>query len=97
MKNIKKLLPLIITVILLIATVLVGILVLKINPVVVCALVVLEAVLAALLGKIQLWIHGLIFIGQLTVGFIAKNPVFMACLLAVYVSAVVSVYFKDNK
>lgn len=97
MKNIKKFLPPVITVALVIAAVLVGILVLNINPVVACILVVLEVVLAALLGRIQLWIHGLIFLGQLTTGFISKNPVFMACLLAVYVSSVVTIYFKDNK
>lgn len=50
--------------------------------------VVLEALLAALLAKIPLWVHGLFFIGQIVAGAFFGKVLFMVLMALIYAGAV---------
>ena len=54
--------------------------------------VVLEALLAALLNRVPLWIHGLVLIAHLVFGGIFSKPVFMILMAVLYVGAVCILY-----
>ena len=56
------------------------------------AFVVLEGVLAALLNKIPVWIHGLFFIGMIVAGIVFHEVVFMVLMAFVYVACVALLY-----
>ena len=71
-----------------IVSIVVSIAVLHVGPVVACAMVVLEAALAACLNRIPLWIHGLVFIAQIVIGIMASQLVFMILMAFVYVIAI---------
>ena len=49
---------------------------------------VLECVLAALLNKIPLWVHGLVFVGQLVAGAFFGKLVFMILMALLYAGAI---------
>ncbi|MCR5544936.1 MAG: hypothetical protein K6F30_00465 [Lachnospiraceae bacterium] len=50
--------------------------------------IVLECVLAALLDKIPLWVHGLVFIGQIVAGAFFGKVAFMLLMALVYAGAI---------
>ena len=52
------------------------------------AFVVLEALLAALLAKIPLWVHGLVFIGEIVAGAFFGKVLFMVLMALIYAGAV---------
>jgi predicted ABC-type sugar transport system permease subunit len=56
------------------------------------AFVVLEGVLAALLNKIPVWVHGLFFIGMIVAGIAFHEVVFMVLMAFVYVACVALLY-----
>ena len=56
------------------------------------AFIVLEGVLAALLNKIPVWVHGLFFIGMIVAGIAFHQVVFMVLMAFVYVACVVLLY-----
>ncbi len=66
----------------------VSIVVLKVGPVIACAMVILEAALAACLNRIPLWIHGLVFIAEIVIGIMASQLVFMVLMAFVYVISI---------
>ena len=85
--DIRALLPLICLAVLgvyTIVAVLVSHFALLIPVVATCAIAILEALLAAFLNRIPLWIHGLVFIAQIVAGIIASNVVFMILMALVY-------------
>ena len=56
------------------------------------AFIVLEGVLAALLNKIPVWVHGLFFIGMIVAGIAFHQVVFMVLMAFVYVACVTLLY-----
>ncbi len=65
---------------------------LKMPIVSVCLIVILESLLAALLGLIPIWVHGLIIIAQIVAGILAAKLLFMILMAVVYVAAIVVTY-----
>ncbi len=63
------------------------------------AFVVLEGVLAALLNKIPVWVHGLFFIGMIVAGVCFHHVAFMVMMAFVYVACVALLYAwtRDDK
>ena len=91
----KKNLPFICIIILgiyTIASILISYFALEIPIVPLCMIVILEALLAALLNKIPLWVHGLVFILEIVIGVIASKAAFMVLMAFVYAIAVVFLY-----
>ncbi len=80
-----------------VAMILVSFLVLKLPVVAVCTIVILQALLAALLNRIPIWIHGLIVIAEITAGIICGKVVFMLLMAVVYVAAVTLLYLWTAK
>ena len=66
----------------------VSIVALHLGPVIACAMVILEAALAACLNRIPLWIHGLVFIAEIVIGIMASQLVFMVLMAFVYVISI---------
>lgn len=56
------------------------------------AMIVLAAVLAALLNRIPIWVHGLFFIGMIVAGVVFSQIPFMVMVAFVYMCAVVLLY-----
>lgn len=80
-----------------IAMILISYLICDISVVAVCTIVILETVMAALLNKIPMWVHGLVIVGQIVCGIIFDRIIFMVCMLVVYVAATVCLYVFDKK
>lgn len=65
-----------------------GILWLKISPVTVILVAVLEAVLAFLLCRSQIWIHGLVIVVNIVLGIIFPFLLYMVLVCLIYVACV---------
>lgn len=63
----------------------------------VCAIAILEALLAVLLNKVPLWIHGMVIIAQIVAGIIFGKLIFMVLMAIVYVCAMVLLYFRTKE
>ncbi len=72
--------------------ILVSFLVLNMPIVSVCIIVILETLLAALLGPIPIWVHGLIIIAQIVAGIVAGKLIFMILMVVIYIAAIVVSY-----
>lgn len=68
----------------------------KINVVVACLIVILEAGLGACLNKIPLWIHGLVFIAQIVCGIMASQVPFMLLMAFMYVFSIAFLYIWEH-
>lgn len=72
---------------------------LKENVVPVCVMMILEAAIAVMLHKAELWIHGVLMIAELIAGIIVGNiPLIILCGI-VYVAATVAlqiVYIEEK-
>lgn len=79
-----------------IVAVVVSIIAFKINVVVACLMVVLEAALAACLNRIPIWVHGLVFIAQVVCGIMASVVPFMVLMAFIYVFAITFLYIWAN-
>ncbi len=55
--------------------------------------IVLEGTLAALLNRIPLWIHGLVFVGQIVAGVFFHKLIFMVLMAVVYALCVALLFF----
>lgn len=75
-----------------VAMILIGFLACKVPLVSVCTIVILEALLAALLNKIPIWVHGILVIAQIVAGIIFGKAVFMILMAVVYVAAILLLY-----
>jgi len=75
-----------------IVALIVSIVVLDVPVVAAGTFVVLEAVLAALLNKIPVWVHGLFFIGMIVAGIAFHQVVFMVLMAFAYVVCVGLLY-----
>ncbi|MBE5897331.1 MAG: hypothetical protein E7281_06165 [Lachnospiraceae bacterium] len=93
----KPLIQLVIFVVAMVVMIIISNLVVGIPIVPVCAIAILEAVLAALLNRIPLWIHGLVIIAQIVAGIICGKLVFMALMAVVYALAVVLLFFWSKR
>lgn len=63
----------------------------------VCVLIILEAGMAALLHKVELWKHGIMLTAQLVAAFIINRiPLVIICIIA-YVAATVALQFMSKK
>ena len=63
----------------------------------VCVLIILEAAMAALLHKVELWKHGVMLAAQFVAALIIKRiPLVIICILA-YVAATVALQFMTKK
>ena len=80
-----------------VAMILISFLAVKIPVVAVCTIVILQALLAALLNRIPIWVHGLIVIAEITAGIICGKVVFMLLMAVVYVAAVALLYLWTAK
>ncbi|SDZ87907.1 hypothetical protein SAMN02910384_00421 [Pseudobutyrivibrio sp. ACV-2] len=69
----------------------------KINVVVACVMVILEAGLVACLNRIPIWVHGLVFIAQIVCGIIASQVPFMLLMAFVYAFAVTFFFIWANR
>ena len=69
-----------------------SIMVFKFDIVIVGALVVLETLMAALLGKVPSWLHAAIFIGQIGIGMMAGKSVMITIMAVLYVAAAALLY-----
>lgn len=75
------------------ALILVAMLVLNEFVVSVCALIILEAGMAALLHKVELWKHGILLVAQIVAGIIiGRVPLVIVCIIA-YVAATIALQF----
>lgn len=66
---------------------------LHIPIVAVCIIVILDAVIAACLNRIPVWVHGLVVIAQIVVGIVFAKTLLMVLMSVVYVAAVALLYF----
>ena len=63
----------------------------------VCALIILEAGMAAFLHKVELWKHGVMLAAQIVAGIIiGRVPLVIICVIA-YVAATVALQFMAKK
>lgn len=65
----------------------------------VCVLIILEAMMAVLLHKAELWKHAVLVVAQIVAGVvIGRVPLIIICVLA-YIAAMVTLHFmfKKNK
>ncbi|QFJ55773.1 hypothetical protein [Pseudobutyrivibrio xylanivorans] len=80
-----------------VVAILVSVLAFKINVVIACIMVILEAALAACLSRIPVWIHGLVFIAQIVCGIMASQVPFMVLMAFIYAFAVVFLFIWSSK
>ena len=55
--------------------------------------IVLEGLLAALLNRIPLWVHGLVFVGQIVAGVVFAKLIFMILMAVIYALCVALLFF----
>ena len=79
------------------AMILISILALHLPVVAVCTIVILEALLAACLNRIPIWVHGLIVIAEIVAGIVFGKIVFMVLMAVVYVTAVTLLYMWSRR
>lgn len=90
------LLSLIVLIIFSIITIIVSQLVLKTPLVACCLLIILEALLAACLDKIPLWLHGIVFIAQIVSGILADKLVLMILMAIIYILAIAFLFIWSD-
>lgn len=61
----------------------------KANAIAICAMVVLEALLATCLSRIPLWIHGVVFAAQIVAGIFASKIVMMILIAVIYLISII--------
>ncbi len=79
-----------------VVAIIVSIVAFKINVIVACIMVILEAALAACLNRIPIWVHGLVFIAQIVCGAMATQVPFMVLMAFIYVFAIAFLYIWSN-
>ena len=63
----------------------------------VCVLIILEAMMAVLLHKAELWKHAVLLVAQIVAGVvIGRVPLIIICVLA-YIAAMVTLHFMFKK
>lgn len=77
--------------------ILVGMLVLNEFIVSICALIILEAMMAVLLHKAELWKHAVLVVAQIVAGvIIGRIPLIIICVIA-YIAAMFALHFMFKK
>jgi hypothetical protein len=91
----KKVLPIVcagVYLVLLVAVILIGIVVLGHAPVPVGIFCVAEAALAACLSRTPVWVHTVVFVVQIALGFFAGAAIIMVCMGILYLAGVAALY-----
>jgi hypothetical protein len=70
--------------------VLVGILACKLNPVVVCLVLLIQAAIGVLLDQNPIWLHCCVAVGDIIVGICVGQTLLMTVAALVYVGAIVT-------
>jgi hypothetical protein len=70
--------------------VLVGILACKVNPVVVCLLLMIQVAIGVLLDQNPIWLHSCVVVAAIIVGICVGQTLLMTCAALVYVGAIVT-------
>ena len=60
-----------------------------------CVLVILEAGIAVMMHKAELWIHGVMVLVQIIVGIIAGRTVVIILCVLVYAAATAALWMSD--
>ena len=89
----KSVLLLFVVIVAALAVILISILGLKAAVVPVCVIVVIEAALAVCLHDVQIWLHGLVVLGQIIAGILSGNTGFIAMCAALYVLCILTLRF----
>lgn len=71
-----------------IAVILVGMLACKVQVVAVCAIVVIETLLAACLHNLPIWLHAVVIAAEILSGIIFKRALFMVIEAVLYLAAI---------
>ena len=74
-----------------------GIFVCKVNPVSVCVIVLLEALLAACLNKVPLWVHIVLVAAEFALGIIGNQILLMIFGAVIYFAAVLTISFMRTE
>lgn len=69
------------------AMILIGILALKENVVPVCILIIIEAAIAVMLHKAELWVHGVLVLAEIIAGILTGNIGLIILCIVVYIAA----------
>ncbi len=77
------------------AIILIGIFAVKVPVVAMCVLVILEAGIAVMMHKAELWIHGVMVLVQIIVGIIAGRTVVIILCVLVYAAATAALWMSD--
>jgi len=77
--------------------ILVAIFALKEFVISVCVLIIIEAAMAALLHKAQIWKHGILLVAQIVAAIIIKRIPLMIILVLAYVAATVALQIMSIK
>lgn len=93
LKNHKILLTLLAFVVVALAVILVATLLMKEFIVPVCILIIIETAIAAFLRKSELWLHAVVLLVQLLVGFLFGRLPMMALCVLIYVAATIALMF----
>lgn len=80
-----------------ITVILVSVLVLHMPAVTVCAVIVLEAAIAACLQKVPIWMHGFVIVVQLVSGFFSDQILFILLGIAEYLLVSFVVRFMQKQ
>ncbi len=85
--NMVRAIAIVVFVVVVLAVVIGSIAGLRQPAVAVCVLVVIEALIAALLHRAELWIHGVLILAEIIVGILFNHIVLVILCLCVYVAA----------
>ncbi len=98
-KQHKRIVSLVIFAVIALIMILLGILALKVPVVWACILILMEVVIAALLHKAELWIHGMLLLGEVIAGILAGKIMLVFFCAIVYVAATVTqqIVYKGEK
>lgn len=63
----------------------------------VCTMMVIQAVMAAVLHRAELWVHGLVLIAEIVAGVVVKQLVIVLLGLMVYIAATMTIQILTEK
>ena len=79
------------------AVVLVAVFVFHVPAVPVCVLAILESALAAVLHRMELWVHGVLVIAEIVAGYLLDRTVLVLLCVVAYIAATIALQFFTQK
>ena len=79
------------------AMIVIGIMALKVPPVAMCVLIIIEAGIAVMLHHAELWLHGVLVLAEVIVGIAIGKAVLIILCAVVYVAATVFLQMLDKR